>query len=70
MLDVITHGRGCLSQSLSLLTASRPERCDLATRSPQLLIDRNMDTTYDRSPVPYMYTELVQGLPVKRCRQG
>ncbi|KGD54724.1 hypothetical protein DP49_5117 [Burkholderia pseudomallei] len=33
MLDS-THGRGCLSQSLSLLVASRREHPGLAARSP------------------------------------
>src|SRR5713101_7947958 len=39
MLDS-THGRGCLSQSLSLRSASRRECRSLATRSPWLLAGR------------------------------
>jgi hypothetical protein len=35
MLDS-SHGRGCLSQSFSLLAASRRKRRGLATRSPWL----------------------------------
>ena len=51
MLDS-THGRGCLSQSLSLLSASRRGHHVLTTRSPWLPTGRHTCPFSIRGPVP------------------
>src|ERR1700676_4325819 len=53
MLDS-PHGRGCLSQSLSLLAASRRGRHGLVTRSPCLLAGRRTYPSSIRGPLPYL----------------
>src|ERR1039457_709779 len=54
MLDS-SHGRGCLSQSLSLLTASCRERHGLAARSPWLPADQPTYPVVTRVTEPKLY---------------
>jgi|SRR3954469_12577388 len=66
-----SHGRGRLSQSFSLLVASRRKHHGLATRSPWLPAKRH---TYPLSiravDQPYVCSTTIRVLPEKRCRQG
>lgn len=65
MLDS-THRRGCLSQSLSLLSASRREHHGLAARSPWFLAARLTYPVGIRVAGSYVYPATVCVLPVKR----
>src|SRR5579864_6107719 len=69
MLDSI-HGRGCLSQSLSLLAASRRKHHGLAARSPWFHTDWRTCPVSTRVAGRYMCTATVRVLPIKRCGQG
>jgi len=70
MLDS-AHGRGCLSQSFSLLAASRRKRRGLATRSPWLPADRRTYPVVIRVVgTSYICVTTIRVLPIKRCWQG